>query len=207
MSATWLRRLITVALLAGLVLLGFRVMDPFIVPLVWAGDPRLRELARRTSGCCARFAGACVIAALLMTVAVSVAVIVPLAWLAVVLRIEVVRAYHATQTLLAGGLQLPPALLKLPWIGDQLRDLSARMAQDPNALGLELRKITDHSFVEIAHVLGGVSRNAVKLFFAVLSLFFVYRDGEKFASQFGARAGTGARPARPQLHRRPSDPR
>ncbi len=36
-SATWLRRLITLALLAGLVLLGFRVMDPFIVPLVWAG--------------------------------------------------------------------------------------------------------------------------------------------------------------------------
>ena len=35
-SAPWLRRLITVALLAGLVLLGFRVMEPFIVPVVWA---------------------------------------------------------------------------------------------------------------------------------------------------------------------------
>ena len=36
-SAPWLRRLITVVVLAGLVLLGFRVMEPFIVPLVWAG--------------------------------------------------------------------------------------------------------------------------------------------------------------------------
>src|SRR5262245_5769428 len=36
-SAPWLRRLITVAVLAGLVLLGFRVLEPFIVPLVWAG--------------------------------------------------------------------------------------------------------------------------------------------------------------------------
>jgi len=35
-SAPWLRRLIIAALLAACVLLGFRVMDPFIVPLVWA---------------------------------------------------------------------------------------------------------------------------------------------------------------------------
>jgi predicted PurR-regulated permease PerM len=79
---------------------------------------------------------------------------------------------------------MPPALLKLPWIGDQLTELSARMAQDPRALSLELREWADHSFVAIAHVLGGVTRNAVKLFFAVLSLFFVYRDGERFANQF-----------------------
>jgi predicted PurR-regulated permease PerM len=36
-SAPWLRRLITAVLLAGLVLLGFRIIEPFIVPLVWAG--------------------------------------------------------------------------------------------------------------------------------------------------------------------------
>jgi len=54
-------------------------------------------------------------------------VVAPLVWLAVVLRIEVIHAYHATQALLAGGVQLPPALLKLPWIGDQLHDLSARI--------------------------------------------------------------------------------
>ena len=35
-SAPWLRRLLTVVLLGGLVLLGFRVLSPFIVPLVWA---------------------------------------------------------------------------------------------------------------------------------------------------------------------------
>ena len=35
-SAPWLRRLISVVLLAGLVLLGFRVIAPFIVPVVWA---------------------------------------------------------------------------------------------------------------------------------------------------------------------------
>ena len=34
--APWLRWLLTVVLLAGLVLLGFRVISPFIVPIVWA---------------------------------------------------------------------------------------------------------------------------------------------------------------------------
>jgi predicted PurR-regulated permease PerM len=181
-SAIWLRRLITVALLAGLVLLGFRVMDPFIVPLVWAAIlafvtwPANVWVRRRCRG-------RAVLAALVMTIAVSAAVIAPLIWLAVVLRIEVVRAYHETQALLAGGVQVPSALLKLPWIGDQLRDLTARAAQDPHTLGLELRKITDRSFDQIALLVGGIGRNLVKLLLAVVSLLFVYLGGERFAAQ------------------------
>jgi len=35
--APWLRRLTVAAVLAGMVLLGFRVVEPFIVPLLWGG--------------------------------------------------------------------------------------------------------------------------------------------------------------------------
>jgi predicted PurR-regulated permease PerM len=181
-SAPWLRRLIAAVVLAGLVLLGFRVVEPFIVPLVWAGIlafvswPAHEWLLRVCRG-------RRIIAALLMTTVVTIAVIAPLAWLAVVLRIELVRAYHQTQVLLAGGLQVPPAVLKLPWIGDQLRDLIARAAQDPHALGFELRRLTDHSFDQIAHIVGGIGRNAVKLLLAVVCLFFVYLDGARYADQ------------------------
>jgi predicted PurR-regulated permease PerM len=192
----WLRRLITLALLAGLLLLGFKVMDPFIVPLVWAAI-----LAFVTwpayEWTLAKLGGRSIPASLLMTLIVSLAVIVPLAWLGLVLRIEVVHAYRKTQELLAGGVQLPPPLLKLPWIGDQLRDLTQRAMQDPHVLGAELRKIADHSFDNIAHVLGGVSRNAVKLAFAVLSLFFVYRGGERFAGQL---AGALEQVLGPRVH-------
>jgi predicted PurR-regulated permease PerM len=188
-SAPWLRRLIIVVVLAGLVLLGFNIMDPFIVPLLWAGIlafvswPAYEWLLRV-------FHGRAILAALLMTTAVSLAVIVPLAWLAVVLRLEIVQAYHEAERLLAGGgMQLPPMLMRLPWIGDQLRDLTDRAAQDPHALGLELRKITDHSFDEIAHVVGGITRNAVKLLLTVVSLFFVYRGGESFAQQLARALG------------------
>jgi predicted PurR-regulated permease PerM len=132
------------------------------------------------------FRGRTIIAALIMTLVITAAVIVPLAWLIVILRVELVRAYEALQTLLVNGPQMPSTLLKLPWIGDQLSDLSARMARDPHALSLELRDWADRSSSMIAHVLGGVTRNAVKLFFAVLSLFFVYRDGQTFARQFAS---------------------
>jgi predicted PurR-regulated permease PerM len=181
-SAPWVRPLITVAMLAGLLLLGFRVMDPFIVPLLWAAIlafvtwPAYEWLLHSCRGKSA-------LASLLMTIAVSLAVILPLAWLAVVLRLELVHAYHAAQRLLAGGIQVPPAIARLPWAGDELRDLIARVQQDPHALGLELRKVTDHSFDDIAHVVGGISRNIVKLFLAVVSLFFVYRGGAHFATE------------------------
>ncbi|HKD53632.1 MAG TPA: AI-2E family transporter [Steroidobacteraceae bacterium] len=181
-TAPWVRRLITVALLALFVLLGIRVLDPFIVPLLWAAilayvtwpwyvrlDRRLRTHP--------------VVASLLMTIAVTIAVIAPLAWLAVVLRVEVVRAWHHTQDLLAGGVQLPDAVLRLPWLGDQLRDLVTRASQDPHVIGAEIRKVTDHSFDQIAHVLGGITRNVVKLLLTVVTLFFAYRDGPRFAGQ------------------------
>ena len=184
-SAPWLRRLITAVLLAILVILGFQVLDPFIVPMVWAAIlayvswPAYQWLVKV-------FRGRTIIAALIMTLVITAAVIVPLAWLIVILRVEAMRGYEALQALLVNGPQMPPALLKLPWVGDRLSDLSARMAQDPHALSLELRDWADRSSSMIAHVLGGVTRNAVKLFFAVLSLFFVYRDGQKFARQFAA---------------------
>jgi predicted PurR-regulated permease PerM len=180
-SAPWLRRLIIVVLLAGLVLLGVRVLDPFVVPVVWAGI-----LGFVSWPVYAWLLGKCrgrsILASLAMTAVVSAAVIAPLAWLAVVVRIELEHAYHDLQALLAGGVQLPPVILRLPWIGDQLHDLTARAAQDPHLLGAELRKITDHSFEQIAHVIGGIGRNAVKLLLTVVSLFFVYRDGERVAA-------------------------
>jgi predicted PurR-regulated permease PerM len=181
-SAPWLRRLITAALLAGLVVLGFRVMEPFIVPVVWAAI-----LAFVTWPAYLRVLRAChgrrVIASLLMTIAVSLAVIAPIAWIALVLRIELVRVWHDAQAIVAGGVQLPPALLRLPWLGDQLRELAARAAQDPHVLGLELRRVTDHSFDHIARLIGGIGREAVKMAFTAVSLFFVYRDGERLAGE------------------------
>jgi predicted PurR-regulated permease PerM len=71
----------------------------------------------------------------------------------------------------------------MPWIGEWLRELSARMAEDPRALGDEVRQLMDRSFGEVALIVGGVGRNLVKIVIAVVSLFFLYRDGRALTSQ------------------------
>ena len=181
-SAPWLRWLIAALIFTGLCVLGFLVLDPFIVPIAWAAIlgfvswPAYVWLRRKCRGRATP-------AALGMTIVVSAAVIAPLAWLGVVTRVELAHLYHETQNLLAGGGTLPPAVLKIPWLGDQLRDLAARAAQDPHALGSELRNVTDHSLEQIGHIIGNISRNVAKLLLTVVTLFFVYLDGARAAEQ------------------------
>lgn len=182
-SAPWLRRLIVASLLAGLVLLAFQVLASFIVPVVWAviiayvtwpSNARLRVALRgRTSA-----------AALLMTIAITAAVIVPIIWFVLMLRTEVIGAYeHVAALLAAGQLRVPDGLLRLPVVGDWLHETADRMARDPSNLSTEIKQLVDRSSGEIAHVIGGVGRNLVKLTIAMLSLYFMYRDGETIAVQ------------------------
>ena len=182
-SSPWLRRLIVAALLAGLVVLGFQVLQPFIVPVVWAGVlayvtwPAYRKLL-------AWFGGRRALASLVMTLALFVAVVAPIVWIVALRQVEVVRGYQEVLALLARGPpQLPDSLLQLPVVGDWLRELTERIARDPSTLGDSLRQLADRSFGEVTKIAGGVGRNVVKLLFAVLTLFFMYRDGKAFAAQ------------------------
>jgi predicted PurR-regulated permease PerM len=181
-SVPWLRRLIVTALLAGVIILSFQVLHPFIVPLIWAGIlayvtwPLYQHLLKAVGG-------RRTIASVIMTLALTAAVILPTVWLVTVLRVELISAYKEIAATLAEGPRLPPALLKLPWIGEWLRDLSSRVEGDPGALGNEIRELIDRSFGEVARVVGGVGRNIAKLLIAVLSLFFMYRDGQELARQ------------------------
>lgn len=182
-AAPWLRRLIVAALLIGLVSLSFQVLQPFIVPVVWAAIlayvtwPAYQRLLTA-------LAGRRTLAATLMTLALTAAVILPTAWLITLLRAEAVNLYREFAAVLANdGPRLPDALLRLPWIGEWLREVSERMANNPRALGDEIRLLIDRSFDEVRLILGGVGRNVVKLLIAVVSLFFLYRDGRSFAGQ------------------------
>jgi len=181
-SAPWLRRLIVAALLAGLIVLAFEVLKPFIVPVIWAVIlahvtwPLYRRVLHAMKQRRAP-------AALLMTVAVTLALVVPAIWLAELIRTELVAAYGAFAERLAQGVTLPRFLLDLPWAGPWLTELLARIADDPGALNVEVLTWLERSAGEIGGVIGGVGRNIVKLAIAMLSLFFMYRDGESFAAQ------------------------
>ncbi len=193
--AVWLRRVIVAAALAGLGLLAFQVLQPFLVPVIWAVIlafvtwPAHEWLVRR-------FAGRRGPAALLMTLLITALIVLPIAWLIVLAQTELLVLYREFTTLLARGPKIPDFILALPVVGEWVRALLARLAQDPDALSGEIQSFLQRSSVEMGAVVGGVGRNVVKLVIAMVSLFFMYRDGYKFASEtavvlrqfFGSRA-------------------
>lgn len=181
-SAAMMRRLITALLLAGLLLLGFQVLRPFIVPAIWAGIISFVTwpgYLRLTRWC----RGRRTIAALLMTLALTAAVILPVAWLAVLLQSEIVAAFTELQAALARGVRIPDPWLRLPLVGGWLADLNQQLATDPGALRQTLQQLFNTSYGALGPVLGKVGGNLAKMFVTMLSLFFYYRDGDAFARQ------------------------
>lgn len=180
--ALWLRRLVVASLLAGLFLLAFQVLQPFIVPVIWAGI-----LAFVTWPLHERMVvwvrGRRAVAASIMTVLLSVLILVPLFWLIWLLQTEVLAAYDRFIALLARGPQLPEAILKLPVVGAWLQQQLATIAQNPAVLGDTLRNWFEHSNGQFGSFVGGVGRNIAKMVLALVSLFFMYRDGHHFAAQ------------------------
>jgi predicted PurR-regulated permease PerM len=177
------RRVILALLLGGLFVLGYLVLSWFIVPAVWAAIlayvtwpayARLRKLLR----------GHAMSSALLMTLLLTAAFVLPLLWLLALLQGEFVLAYQAASAYMAEGThRLPDFVLRLPWIGERLQDLLDQFTTDPAALRAQLASWTQQWLGELGDLVGGVAQNALKLGFAVLTVLFIYRDGESLLNQ------------------------
>jgi predicted PurR-regulated permease PerM len=187
-TAPWFRRVLVAGLILGIVLLTFTVLQPFIVPLIWGGilayvswplHLRIERLVRMRTG----------LAALLTTLIVTAIIVVPLIWLILMVRVEAVDAYAKVQAFLASKPTLPPALADLPWVGAWAQDMLKQLSADPTAIRGQLVLALEQSSVEMSKLLGGVGRNVAKLFFAVLSMFFLLRDGPRLMRE--ARAVLG----------------
>ena len=177
-TSPWFRRLLVAGLISGIVLLTFSVLQPFLVPLIWGAIlayvswPANQRILRGVGGRPA-------IAALVTTLLVTLAIIVPLIWLVLLLRVEALSAYAEVQAFLAADPQLPPALRDVPWIGPWAQQVLAELTADPTALREQFVFLMEESSVEVSRLIGGVGRNVAKLFFAVLSMFFLLRDGPR----------------------------
>jgi predicted PurR-regulated permease PerM len=181
-SSPWLRNALVVALLLAILLLTFSVLQPFLVPLIWGGilayvswplNQRMLKFWR----------GRPTLAALSTTFLVTLLLIVPLAWLAWVLRVEAVAGYAKVQAFLASKPELPAVLRDLPAIGSVLQEELQRLSANPDALRQQMVAFFEQSSLEATRIIGGVGRNAAKLFFAVLSMFFLLRDGPRVFSE------------------------
>jgi predicted PurR-regulated permease PerM len=177
-TAPWFRRLLVAGLILGILLLTFTVLRPFIVPLIWGGvlayvswplHQRFLRLLQGRPG----------IAASITTLLVTIAIIVPLVWLVLLLRSEAMSAYAEVQAFLASRPSLPPALRDLPWIGAWAQQMLEQLSADPKAISAQFLLLMEESSVQVTRLIGGVGRNAAKLFFAVLSMYFLLRDGPR----------------------------
>jgi len=184
-TAPWFRRVLVAGLILGIVVLTFTVLQPFVVPLIWGAilayvswplHQRFLALMRGRPG----------LAALLTTLVVTLAIVVPLTWLVFMLRAEAASAWAQVQSFLASKPTVPPALRDLPGVGAWLQDVLNELSADPTAIRGQLVTLLEQSSLEITRLIGGVGRNAAKLFFAVLSLFFLLRDGPRVLKETSA---------------------
>lgn len=176
-------RVVLGLLLGGLLLLTYAVVQPFVVPVVWAiilaytTWPLLADI-RRLLG------GRRTLAAAVMTALLTAAFALPTLWLALLLRAEMADAYAAVAALLAKGpYRLPDVVAGLPVVGGWLQGLLDQFTGDPDAIRHQLARWVETRAAEVLAIVGGLGRNVAKLGFALVTVFFLYRDGEDVLAQ------------------------
>jgi predicted PurR-regulated permease PerM len=182
-AANWARRILLASLLLGLVLLCVLILTPFLKPIVWAAIlayaswPLYRRLRRLMHGMQT-------LSALLMTLLLGCAVIVPVLWIMVLVQHELIGAYQGlTKYLAEGPHTLPVSLARTPWLGEQLQELMDRYAADPTEVTQQLSAWTLSWAKNIGGVLSSVGRNVAILTLTLLTLFFFFRDGYTIVRQ------------------------
>jgi predicted PurR-regulated permease PerM len=178
-----IRRVILGLLLGGLLILSYAVLHLFIVPVAWAVIlafatwPLYQPLRARLS----RFP---TLSALIMTLLLSAAFVLPALWMAVLMRSEVATAVATvTAHIRQGPLVLPELIRALPWVGDFLQGLLDEMTGDTDAFRTQMTEWVGLGADRLVALIGDVGRNAAKLGFALITVFFLYRDGLKVLGQ------------------------
>jgi predicted PurR-regulated permease PerM len=125
------------------------------------------------------------VSATLMTLVLGAVFVLPVLWLIDLLRAELPLAYHwLSEYFSVWPPQLPDAVTRLPWLGPELQDAIRNLPQDSAGLRAQLLEWARPWVDEVAFILGDLGRNLVKFGFALLTVFFVYRDGDRLLEQF-----------------------
>lgn len=178
-----LRRALLSLSLALLVASCVVVLRPFLSPIVWAGVLAYASwpVYRRLHRLLRTFETA---AALLMTLVMTCAVVIPVLWLLYLVQGELSNAYRAlTGDLTHEPKLLPSAIRDIPWLGGLLQDQFLHYASDPAELSRAAISWIQQWAAGLAGLLGSLGRNFLKILLTILTLFFFYRDGDGVAHQ------------------------
>lgn len=167
--------------LLGLLSLAYQVLGHFIIPMAWAVILAYVSwpLHRQIQTLCQEKQG---LAALLTTLLLTSLLVVPLIWASYLLQIEIVELYRKLPQWLDKKPTLPEFATHIPYLG---KELSRRLEQTDTLRELLLRLLpwAKQYSGELLNVLGDVGYNAAKIGFALLTAFFLYRDGPEVTRQ------------------------
>ena len=179
-----LRRPLLGLLGASLAVLCLWVLAPFLASIVWAtilayvSWPAYRFVRRPL--------GQSTPAALVMILLVTGLLVVPLLWLVVLLRNELMVSFKPIAASLSQGAHVvAETARRIPWLGPLLQDQFNRYLADPSALVRESLSMLQTWLGALASVLGGLGRSLAKVLLTLLLLFFFFRDGDTIARDLG----------------------
>jgi len=179
-------RLILLTLLIGLLSLSYQILAFFISPVLWAAIlayvtwPMYRRLRERLNQ---RHNLSATIMILGFILVIGVPVMIGL----FILQQEARMLYgHLQIQLLSGKFSIPDLVTKLPLIGSQIQELIAELNADPDQIVVQMREWIQSHLAYGKQIVNEVSRNLARLSFALLTLFFMYRDGDRVLVQVRA---------------------
>ena len=182
-NAPILQRLLLFGLFFCLILLSFEILKYFIVPVLWAAiiayitwplHLRIFKWVGERKN----------LSAIVMTTLLVLVVGVPLTIGIFVLQHEGRQLYfEVQQQLYAGKIEVPDFVQTLPFIGPEIQRIIFELNSNPHAITQNIGMWIQGHLGYGRFVLAEISRNLVKLIFAIFSLFFFYRDGSLILEQ------------------------
>lgn len=179
-------KLILLTLLVGLLSLSYQVLAFFISPMLWAAIlayvtwplyRRLRERLNQRHN----------LSAMLMILGFILVIGVPVMIGLFILQQEARMLYGHLQTqLLSGKFSIPELVTRLPLVGAQIQEMIAELNADPDQIVVQMREWIQSHLAYGKEIVNEVSRNLARLSFALLTLFFMYRDGDRVLVQVRA---------------------
>ncbi len=168
--------------LAGLLVLDYWVLGHFIIPVSWSiilvyvSWPLHRQIEKV-------FVDRPTLAALTMVTLLTSLIVIPLVWASVLLQAEIFEIYHNLPALLEKKPELPDFVLRIPYFGKELGNLFGQVDSLRELLRLRVLPWLRQYSGNLLNIVGDVGYNLAKLGFALLTAFFLYRDGREVTGQ------------------------
>ena len=181
--APTLQKVLLFGLFFILIFLSFNILKYFIVPVLWAAI-----IAYMTWPCYQYIYRLCgsraTLSATIMISLIILLIGIPLTFGIFMLQHEGRNVYYELQKqVFSGHLNVPQFIRDLPFIGKEVSRTLHDINTDPNSIIQTVSTWIQGHLNYGRLVLNEIGKNIVKLCFAIMSLFFFYRDGQTILNQ------------------------